>query len=125
MSFNWMEYYNLAKELSRDKTFTSTEEARFRSAISRAYYSVIIQARTQICIILSIQSPYGNTHAWTIGKYSSHPDGRAKRISAWLKRLKKRREKADYENYLPNIESELLSALTEAEKILNELNMLK
>lgn len=89
MSFDWIEYYNLAKELSGDESCKANEEAKNRSAISRAYYSAIIQARAKISKVRSIKPPFGNTHKWTIDEYRSYPDSRAKRIGAWLKRIKK------------------------------------
>ncbi|MEG4171823.1 MULTISPECIES: hypothetical protein [unclassified Microcoleus] len=43
MKFDWEEYFNLAKELAE-----TTEEAKLRSAVSRAYYSVFCLARNYL-----------------------------------------------------------------------------
>lgn len=41
MSFDWKTYFDLALELVQEPShFSSSEEARLRSAISRAYYSI-------------------------------------------------------------------------------------
>ena len=43
MKFDWEEYFNLAKELAG-----TTEEAKLRSAVSRAYYSAFCLARNYL-----------------------------------------------------------------------------
>lgn len=43
MNFDWEEYFNLAKELAG-----TTEEAKLRSAVSRAYYSAFCLARNYL-----------------------------------------------------------------------------
>ncbi len=45
MSFVWSEYLDLAKELLASASGSSIEEAKLRSAISRAYYAVFHEAR--------------------------------------------------------------------------------
>ena len=124
MSFDWNEYFLLAKELSGDQTFKGNKEAKMRSAISRAYYAVIIQARTKICQLNSISFPKGNTHKWTIDKYTAGQRPLAQSIGTRLKRLKKRRERADYEDYVKNLISELNSALIEAERLMIDIDRL-
>lgn len=121
MSFDWNEYFHLAKELSGDKNHNGNEEARERSAISRAYYSVVIQARTKISLLNGEKAPRKNTHAWTIKKFNSNTSPQAKSIGARLLRLKKRRERADYDDHIMNREAELRSALIEAEKLIADI----
>ena len=124
MSFDWNEYFLLAKELSGDSNSLSNEEAKKRSAISRAYYSTIIQARAKICSLTGERYHRRNTHAWTIGQYRSHPTPLAKSIAARLGRLKKRRERADYDDHISSLNAELSSALMEAEKLIEDINKL-
>jgi len=45
MSFDWNEYYQLSRELAGLATGIATEEAKMRSAISRAYYAAFCKAR--------------------------------------------------------------------------------
>ena len=125
MSFDWNEYLLLAKKLAGDSDVLSSKEAKMRSAVSRAYYAAIIQARTKISELTGENYPHGNTHAWTIKKYNAHPNPLAKSIGSRLKRLKKRREKADYDDHIANLESELSSALAEAEKLIIDINKLE
>ena len=130
MSFDWNEYFLLAKELSGDSDSVGNEEAKMRSAISRAYYSVLIQARTKISELTGKSYPkQKNTHAWTIGNYISYvnrQDSRtAEKIHEDLKRLLDQRKMADYENDIENLEKELKSALITAEKLIENINKLK
>ena len=48
MNFDWSEYLNLAQELAGRPTSLSNEEARLRSAISRAYYAAFCKARNHL-----------------------------------------------------------------------------
>jgi uncharacterized protein (UPF0332 family) len=43
MRFDWSEYFNLAQELAVISSEATNNEARLRSAVSRAYYSVFFQ----------------------------------------------------------------------------------
>ena len=43
MKFDWLEYFNLAKELAE-----TSKEAELRSAVSRAYYSAFCLARNYL-----------------------------------------------------------------------------
>lgn len=121
MSFDWNQYYELAKSLA-DRDGSPSAEARKRSAISRAYYAALIQARQKASDRTGDDIPRGGTHHWTIKKYQKDPVPEAKRIGSHLKRLKKRRERADYENSVPRLDSELESALQEAGTLLSRIN---
>lgn len=48
MSFDWAEYLNLAGELCATPTSPSTDEAKYRSAISRAYYAAFGKAKNHL-----------------------------------------------------------------------------
>jgi uncharacterized protein (UPF0332 family) len=48
MSFNCSDYLDLARELIGQTDITASEEAKLRSAISRAYYAAFIQARNHL-----------------------------------------------------------------------------
>ena len=55
---------------------------------------------------------------------SKDSDPSAKRVSSWLARLKKRRERADYHDTINGLDREVKSTFLEAERILNELKTL-
>ena len=48
MSFDWSDYLNVARELAGHPNVEPGEEARFRSAISRAYYTALCCARNHL-----------------------------------------------------------------------------
>lgn len=123
MSFDWNEYYELAKSLA-GRDGSPNEESRERSAISRAYYAALIQARQKASVRTGKDIPRGGTHHWTIKRYEKDPAPKAKSIGSHLKRLKKRRERADYENDVPKLKSELTSALQEAGSLISRVNEL-
>lgn len=123
MSFNWDNYYSLALKLA-GRDGTPNPEAEKRSAISRAYYAVLIQAREKASVRWDEDYPLGGTHHWTIKKYEKDPAPDAKRVGSYLGRLKKRRERADYDNVVDNLDTELESALQEAERLLKTISEL-
>ena len=125
MSFNWEDYLSLANELSSNSSVGGNEEAKKRSAISRAYYAAFINARNKI--LPSIGNPpnwYRNgSHNWYIDGYLTKGwEGR--QVQRKLKSLKRRRKRADYDNSFRNISEELKAALRESKKILEVLNAL-
>ena len=50
MSFVWSDYLDLAKELLGSAVGSPIEEAKLRSAISRAYYAVFNEARNYLVL---------------------------------------------------------------------------
>ena len=50
MSFVWSDYLELAKELLGGAVGSPLEEAKLRSAISRAYYAVFNEARDYLVL---------------------------------------------------------------------------
>ena len=48
MSFDWHQYLDLAQELAGQQQKPSTEDARLRSAASRAYYGAYCAARNKL-----------------------------------------------------------------------------
>ncbi|MEO1074932.1 MAG: HEPN domain-containing protein [Bacteroidota bacterium] len=117
MPFNTHDYLDLAKELAGVEGHTGGKEARHRSAISRAYYAVMIYARAEAARRGGISFPRRNTHAWTIDRWKKDPDPLAKKIGSRLKRLKNRRVMADYDTHVKNLDKELRSALKEADEL--------
>jgi len=123
VSFDWDNYFDLALKLA-GRDGTPNAEAEKRSAISRAYYAVLIQAREKASKRCNEDYPRGGTHHWTIKQYQKDPVPDAKRVGSYLKRLKKRRERADYDNVVDKLDKELESALQEAERLLKTISEL-
>lgn len=98
MSFDWPDYLTLAQALSGDEEAAPTEEARLRSALSRAYYAVYGTARA----VARVQDGYvpqrsETSHQGLIRHFRESPDRVRKSIAANLERMQKNRERADYE----------------------------
>ena len=98
MSFEWLDYLDLAKELYKSST-KSPSESKLRSAISRAYYAAFHTVKSY----LEEKDPHllisqdGKAHIEVINafKYDSNP--KRVQIGEGLNRLKVARTKADYQ----------------------------
>ena len=98
MSFVWSDYLDLAKELLGSAAGSPIEEAKLRSAISRAYYAVFNEARN--FLVANKPSVYipdtGAAHEVVVDTFldDSNPDWIA--VGLNLSRLKANRRVADY-----------------------------
>ncbi len=107
MSFDWIDYLNLAKELAGQPTNPSTQDSKLRSAISRAYYAVFCKARNY----LRDNKPEvqitntGTDHIIVWKWFRSQTEIPLKKIGEAGRRLKKDRRKADYDDTIPNLSS--------------------
>ena len=127
MKFDWSEYFNLAKELAG-----TTEEAKLRSAVSRAYYSAFCLARNYLRDIqqdprLSRNKTYDiNVHKYVADEFIHHKSKSKTMIEIGndLNRLRPRRNKADYEDTIFNLQKEARTALMLAENIISALSNL-
>lgn len=109
--FQWDTYLSLAKEMS-DK-----EEEQFkRSAISRAYYSAFHQGRAYLKERGLSYTSRENVHSFVWDSFSKFPR-EARLISAKGDRLKLKRQKADYDNVINNVNNLTKAAIKEAEDI--------
>jgi len=126
MKFDWEEYFNLAKELAG-----TTEEAKLRSAVSRAYYSAFCLARNYLRDIeqdpkLSHNQTDINVHKYVADEFIHHKSKSKTMIEIGkdLNRLRPRRNKADYEDIIFNLPKEVITALMLAENIISALRKL-
>ncbi|MDQ2099781.1 MAG: HEPN domain-containing protein [Tychonema bourrellyi B0820] len=127
MKFDWSEYFNLAQELAG-----TSEEAKLRSAVSRAYYSVFCLARNYWRDIqqdprLSRNKTYDiNDHQYVAEEFINYrPKSQTMiEIGKDLTRLRKMRNKADYEDTIFNLQQEARTALMLAQNIISALNEL-
>ena len=94
-AFDWSKYLELAAELAKD----DTDEAKLRTAISRAYYAAFHAAREDAMRRLQQKAPRFQTHRWTINFYAKSNRRIDRKIGRKLKRLKKSREMADYDPF--------------------------
>jgi len=112
MSFDWTEFLHLAKELAGRGKTAPAQEAKLRSAISRAYYAAYCKARNQLGPIpIHVQ----NKHTYVWNYFQNSRDPTLKEIGKDGRRLRLDRNRADYDNSIAN-----LSSLTLADLILSE-----
>ena len=127
MKFDWSEYFNLAKELAE-----TSKEAELRSAVSRAYYSAFCLARNYLRDIqldprLSWHKTYDiNAHQYVAEEFIYHQSKSQIMIEIGkdLSRLRKMRNKADYEDTMFNLKREARTALMLAQNIISALSKL-
>lgn len=116
MSFDWTEFLDLAQALASQERKPATEEAKLRSAISRAYYAAYCTARNRLGAI-SFHVRDKHTYVWN--HFQNSTDDALKEIGKNGHRLRKDRNKADYDNFISN-----LPYLTSADLILSNTILL-
>jgi len=139
MSFEWSEYLDFSKELifPSGKILYPANEVILRICISRAYYSVFCLSRNYLRDIennIIIKKAYynndtrdlkknGGIHKYVFTQFRS--DREKIYVANKLKKLKVRREKADYhDEYDGNIQKEIIRTINDAEFAIIELNKL-
>jgi len=107
-------YLALARELAESKSGEELFEAKQRSAVSRAYYSVFLPARDNKC------DP--RAKHWQVSQvYGESSDRDSISFGNRLSELHVQRCKADYDEMLDDPGYEAQSAIEEAEKLLQLL----
>jgi len=119
MPFDWKEYLNLAKSLQNQQGNNYSQEAAFRSAISRAYYSAFCHARNYIRDSEGF-IPYNNAMDHSrVKKYFERQ--RRFDISEKLNRLRRWRNRCDYEDTVDDLTELLTDALRKAQEAIDKL----
>lgn len=127
MKFDWSECFNLAKELAE-----TSKEAELRSAVSRSYYSAFCLARNYLRDIQQYPRLWRNktydinAHQYVAEKfiYNQSKSQTMIEIGKDLSRLRKMRNKADYEDTMFNLKREARTALMLAQNIISALSNL-
>jgi uncharacterized protein (UPF0332 family) len=131
MSFNWPYYLNVAQELADQAAGAPPElqEAKYRAAISRAYYAVFCRARHYLSSIDGISEPeYGNIHIHVKETFEKDPDKSRRHIGYNLDNMRQDRNAADYEldsDRLTNLSTCAQNNLLWAEEVLNLLDTIQ
>ena len=117
MSFDWTKFISLAEELIKQK---HADEASWRSGISRAYYGVFCIARNK----KGLKNYYkANVHKNVIKQYQDSYNRDEKYIGTILDKLRKERNKADYDEK-EKIDSELAQrVILKAKEVLKKLGV--
>lgn len=126
MTFNWVEYLNLADTIVRERARFSNDEACYRAAISRAYYATFCTARNRARDREGLAvTNTGADHNLVKNHFQRAPDKSRQKIGLWLDRLRGNRNDADYlDRNLSNAASLCASSLAQARNALNELTTL-
>jgi uncharacterized protein (UPF0332 family) len=97
VSFNWFEFLGFAQSLIEDTvTRSHGEAAKFRAAVSRAYYAAHGTAREKLRHERYVL-PKTRTHHFVIDAFRKSSDRDRIRIGDDLNTLRSERVKADYE----------------------------
>lgn len=127
MSFNWVDYLTLAKELKASAGESGTSEACYRSAASRAYYAAFHLVFHYACNNGYSPSYDGYDHIAIIKFLRQNSSSKDKRkIALELERLKDSRRRADYDDEISqslDIFAEI--AIGYAKGILNKLDTIR
>ena len=119
MPFDWNDFLLLAEELAN-----RNDTASKRTAISRAYYSILNIAIARVKAVGG-QPPNENTHNWCWQKYNAGPDPACIQLGITGQRIKAKRVRADYETAdFTNLEQEVQRVLLEAKKFLRDITAL-
>jgi uncharacterized protein (UPF0332 family) len=125
MNFDWSEYLYLAQELAGEAQNPVTDEARFRAAISRAYYAAFCNARNHLRDEDGDNAiPKEGVHSYVRRQFQKSSDRRRRKIGADLNRLLTDRQQADYEDSVMNLPIKARYSISLAAQILAELSNL-
>jgi uncharacterized protein (UPF0332 family) len=123
-SFDWTQYLYVAQELAGVAGQKPTQEAKLRSAVSRAYYAAFIQARNYLRDVEGQQVPVQNAHRYVIRQFIASPDPRHRRIGWDLSRVRDMRTHADYDDAVPNLPKMARRSIARATSIIRRIQNL-
>jgi len=126
MTFNWIDYLNLAENsynFACNDSSCTIKEAYYRNSISRAYYSVFCEVRKYVKDKDKVKFTSG-AHL-KLQDYLMGQGGKKSTIGHQLKQLHQDRIQADYHEKLNSPNKKAGKALSQANKISTSLNDLK
>jgi len=121
--FDWRDFLSLAESLGAGAQGTTTtitiDEAAYRSTVSRAYYAAFCHARADAVQHLGFRP--SNTPS-DHGRLADHFLRRGfPWIWRYLDNLRDRRNMCDYDDIVPDLDSEVRDALAEAAYVVGQL----
>lgn len=126
MSFDWVEFLELAYSLAFNPDSPGPQEAALRSAISRAYYAAFHCALDRACKEGFVPTNKGSDH-YLVREHFNDPNRPSRlryRIYSDLNRLYADRRAADYENRIAAPQKTAESAVKVAKRMLGNLDNL-
>jgi len=125
MNFNWSEYLNLAQELVGQTGTPAGQEARQRSALSRAYYASFCQARNHLRDKEGHSLPGdGQVHVYVRDQFRNSSDLMRNQIGQNLNRLRIDRNMADYDDSVPCLNKKTIIDMELSQQVLSMLSKL-
>jgi hypothetical protein len=126
MNFLWQDYLTLAEALVRARTRFAPAEARYRAAMSRAYYAAYGAARQHAREYEGYSpDPTGRDHRLLVAHYQRGPRPRQQQIALALQRLMDNRLQADYDEEIPaDVRQLALASVQEARHVFSWLQQL-
>ncbi len=126
MSFPWSDYLTLAEALIRARTSFAPAEARYRAAMSRAYYAAYGAARQHARAYEGYTpDPTGRDHRLLVTHYQHGPRPIQHQIGRTLQRLMDNRLQADYDEDIPaDVRQLALASVQEARQVFGWLQQL-
>jgi uncharacterized protein (UPF0332 family) len=125
MSFDWTDYLSLAQTLYKEAKSQPQAEARYRAAISRAYYAAFCSARNHLN---SVERkgilPGARVHAEVRKTFAEHPNPVRRKIGLQLDRLFENRKRADYEDDFTGVDRAAGFTLKKATEVIETLRTL-
>lgn len=127
MSFDWPEFLAVARALSGDDSASMSEEARMRSALSRAYYAVYGTAKAVARARDGYEPKTTETsHQGLINHFKKGPGRTRLAVGANLERMLRNRIQADYKlRFDGNLSFEMRTMLGLAASVLEDLERLR
>jgi uncharacterized protein (UPF0332 family) len=120
MPFDWKEYLELAKSLQNNQGNGYSQEATFRSAISRAYYGAFCHARNFIRDRAGF-IPYNNAEDHSRVRRHFQRQGKPD-ISDSLNNLRRWRNTCDYQDIIGKDLAQIVSdAIQNAQEVIDKL----
>jgi len=131
MSFDWSDYLIVAQELASQTAASSKTRSKIKAnllnVINRAYYEAFRKARNHLRD--KDHQPHntllqGNTHQNVINLFNISSDVNRLMIAQFLRDLRAARNKADYDDTVPNLPGLTMTALLQSEQVIELLKTL-
>jgi len=121
MPFDWKEYLGLSRFLATEPGIAFSEEAAFRSAVSRAYYAAFCHARNYARDRQGLTPKYDvNDHRLVRDHFRARPGGTG--IASSLSRLRQWRNDCDYCDTVSSLPDMVKAAIGQAQHVLSKLS---
>lgn len=125
MSFDWWQYLNVAKQLAGITTTTANQEAKFRAAISRAYYAAFLKARNHLRDREGYSIPRtSDAHKYVSDQFNLSSEPLRQLVAEKLVKLRLYRRQADYVDTFPGLSGITQTVLELTEEVILTLNNL-